>query len=172
MVKTLLRFLFYSLPLIAFLANSSEPRAEVAGSRGALHFGLPVKVIIYKSHRTLLPGLSGISPNTLHLQIGRPEAQELMAFIRTKALEHGVNPDLALWIARHESGFNPRAQGDGDASRGLWQISKIYHPEVSDGAAFGVASSTEWSLERIRSGKANEWSTYRFCKTLYGDCPF
>jgi hypothetical protein len=87
-------------------------------------------------------------------------------------LEYGVNPKLALWIVKHESQFNPRAKGDGEASRGLWQISKIYHPEVSDAVAFNVTSSTKWSLKRIRSGKAKEWSTYRLCRTLYEDCPF
>ena len=49
--------------------------------------------------------------------------------------------------------FNPHAKGDGEASRGLWQISKIYHPEVSDAMAFNVRSSTQWSLERIREEK-------------------
>jgi hypothetical protein len=106
------------------------------------------------------------------LQTGRPNAQEVKAYVRTQALEYGVNPNLALWIVKHESEFNPHAKGDGEASRGLWQISKIYHPEVSDAVAFNVAGSTEWSLDRIRSGKAREWSTYRFCRTLYQDCPF
>ena len=99
-------------------------------------------------------------------------AGEVQAYVREQASEYGVNPNLAVWIVKHESQFNPRAKGDGEASRGLWQISRIYHPEVSDAVAFNVASSTEWSLERIRSGKVNEWSTYRFCRTLYVDCPF
>ena len=172
MIKTILRLAFYSLPLMAFAANFTEPRAEVAGPGRVRQFSLPVKVIIYKSHRGQLAGLSRMAPDTLKLQSDSPDAREVKAFIRTEALERGVNPNLALWIAKHESGFNPRAKGDGEASRGLWQISKIYHPEVSDAAAFGVASSTEWSLERIRSGKVNEWSTYRFCRTLYGDCPY
>jgi hypothetical protein len=172
MIKTLLRLIFYSLPLMAFAANFTEPRAEVAGPGSTQHFAVPVKVIVYKSHRSQLARLPRISPNALKFEVEGFDARELRAFIRAEALEHGVSPKLALWIAKHESGFNPRAMGDGEASRGLWQISKIYHPEVSDAAAFGVASSTEWSLERIRSGKANEWSTYRHCRALYGDCPF
>ncbi len=84
----------------------------------------------------------------------------------------GMKPWIMALIRNLRFGSNPRAKGDGEASRGLWQISKIYHPEVSDAVAFNVASSTEWSLERIRSGKVNEWSTYRFCRTLYVDCPF
>jgi hypothetical protein len=103
---------------------------------------------------------------------GVPAAQAVKAYVEARALKYGVNPNLAIWIVKHESQFNPRAKGDGEASRGLWQISKIYHPEVTDATAFNMASSTEWSLGRIRAGKAYEWSTYRFCRTLYKDCPF
>ena len=119
-----------------------------------------------------LTNWSSAAANPLLWQPGKPTAREVKAYVQRQALEYGVDPHLALWIVKHESQFNPRAKGDGEASRGLWQISRIYHPEVSDAVAFNVASSTEWSLERIRSGKAYEWSTYRFCKTLYEDCPF
>jgi hypothetical protein len=171
-IKKFLWFTFYSLPLLAFAAHGTEPRAQVVSPQSTSHFSLPVKVTIYKSHMTQLASLSRIPANPLKLQSDRANAQEVKAYVQTQAMEYGVNPKLALWIVKHESQFNPRAKGDGEASRGLWQISRIYHPEVSDAVAFNVASSTEWSLERIRSGKVNEWSTYRFCRTLYEDCPF
>jgi soluble lytic murein transglycosylase-like protein len=171
-IKKLLRLIFYSLPLIAFVANSSEPRAEVSVPQSTQNFSSPLKVTIYKSQRTQFAGRSGSPEDPFRLPGGRPNVQEVKAYVRTEAVEYGVDPFLALWIVKHESSFNPRAKGDGKASRGLWQISKIYHPEVSDAMAFNVASSTEWSLERIRSGKVNEWSTYRNCRTLYADCPF
>jgi hypothetical protein len=174
----LLRLIFYSLPLIAFAANLTEPRAEVVSHVTASQVATPapfpaaLKVTIFKSQPRAAerpsvassPAAGPLRANLTPLQV--------KAYVRTEALEHGVNPQLALWIVKHESSFNPRAKGDGEASRGLWQISRIYHPEVSDAEAFNVASSTEWSLERIRSGKASEWSSYRFCRTLYGDCPF
>jgi hypothetical protein len=171
-IKKLLSLIFYSLPLLAFVAHGTEPRAEVVSPQSSRAFVVPGKVSIYKIRRAQLAGPFHLPANPLKLQSGRPTPQEVKAYVRTQAVEYGVNPTVALWIVRHESQFNPRAKGDGEASRGLWQISKIYHPEVSDAMAFNVASSTEWSLERIRSGKVNEWSTYRFCRTLYEDCPF
>jgi Transglycosylase SLT domain len=171
-IKKLLWLTFYSLPLIAFAAHGTEPRGGVVSVHSTQHSPLPGKVTIYKSHRAQLASLSRTPANPLKLQSDRLNPQEVKAYVQTEAVDHGVNPKLALWIVKHESQFNPRAKGDGEASRGLWQISKIYHPEVSDAVAFNVASSTEWSLERIRSGKVNEWSTYRFCRTLYEDCPF
>jgi hypothetical protein len=176
--RKLLCLTFYSLPVIAFAANLTEPRAQAVSAPTApsvarsANYPLPVKITIYKSHQAQFAGLTAAPANPLILRSERANAQEVKAYVRTEAVEHGVNPTLALWIVKHESQFNPRAKGDGEASRGLWQISKIYHPEVSDAMAFNVRSSTEWSLERIRAGKANEWSTYRFCRTLYEDCPF
>ena len=171
-IKKLLRLIFYFLPLIAFIANNTAPRAAVSPPQSTLNISSPLKVTIYKSQRTQLAGRSSSPDDPFRLPGGRPNVQEVKAYVRTEAVEYGVDPLLALWIVKHESSFNPRAKGDGEASRGLWQISKIYHPEVSDAMAFNVASSTEWSLERIRSGKVNEWSTYRNCRTLYADCPF
>lgn len=171
-IKKILWLTFYSLPVIAFAANFTEPRAQAISPPSAPTFSPPVKVTIYKSHRAQLASLPPIPATPLKLPIDRPTSQQVKAYVQTEALEHGVNPMLALWIVKHESQFNPRAKGDGEASRGLWQISKIYHPEVSDAMAFNVRSSTQWSLERIRAGKASEWSTYRFCRTLYEDCPF
>jgi soluble lytic murein transglycosylase-like protein len=186
MIKTLLRITFYSLPFIAFAANFTEPRAAMVSPAGAPNLAAPapaVRVTIYKS-RGLRPagaaaavslgGAKIIAARTFGLNsaTSRTNTQEVKAYVQNQAIERGVDPKLALWIVKHESSFNPRARGDGDASRGLWQISKIYHPEVSDVAAYSVASSTRWSLERIKEGKANEWATYRYCRTLYGDCPY
>jgi hypothetical protein len=172
MIKKLLWLTFYSLPFIAFVALGSEPRVQGASMATVPDFSGPVKVTIYKSRGVPGANLALATAMTQKPKSSLTTSEQLAAYIQTQALKHGVSPKLALWIVRHESQFNPRARGDGDASRGLWQISKIYHPEVSDAMAFGVRSSTQWSLERIKSGKANEWSTYRFCKTLYEDCPF
>jgi hypothetical protein len=171
-IKKLLWLVFYSLPLIAFAANLTEPRSEIVRPQNTLNFSMPVKVIIYKSRRAHFADVSRVLDGSVKLKGGVLAAQRVKAYVEARALKYGVNPNLAIWIVRHESQFNPRAKGDGEASRGLWQISKIYHPEVTDAMAFNVASSTEWSLGRIRAGKAHEWSTYRFCRTLYKDCPF
>jgi hypothetical protein len=173
MIKKLLWLTFYSLPVIAFAANFTEPGVHAVSSPLPPSLALPTRVVIHKSHRGQLASLPSAAPGSiLNLRSDRPTPLQVKAYVRTEAVDHGVDPVLALWIVKHESQFNPRAKGDGEASRGLWQISKIYHPEVTDAMAFNVRSSTEWSLERIREGKASEWSTYRFCRTLYEDCPF
>lgn len=82
-------------------------------------------------------------------------------YVAAQASLYGVNPALAACIVSHESRWRPDATGDDGNSRGLWQISRIWHPEVTDAAAYSAASSTQWSLARIRAGHVGQWSTYR-----------
>ena len=94
------------------------------------------------------------------------------AYVEVAAKTKSVNPQVAEWIVSHESRHHPEATGDGGESRDLWQINKVWHPEVSDACAYNVACSTDWSLERIRAGHIVEWSTWKYCKERFEDCPF
>ena len=65
---------------------------------------------------------------------------------------------LLLDIAFCESSFRTNVIGD-ITSRGLYQINKNAHPEVSDERAFSVIESTKWAIEVIKQGKQyKEWA--------------
>ncbi|MEO8361593.1 MAG: hypothetical protein ABI672_16280 [Vicinamibacteria bacterium] len=99
-------------------------------------------------------------------------------YVAAHAAKLGVDADLAVCIAEHESKFQADALGDGDLicpltgapqrSRGLFQISDCWHPEVPDDIAFSVTSATEWALSRMKDGHLSEWSTYGSCKKSVG----
>jgi hypothetical protein len=101
-----------------------------------------------------------------------PGRLNVRAYVQSASKAAGVNPRIAEWIVSHESGHRPKATGDEGESRGLWQINKAWHPEVSDTCAYDVTCSTDWSLERIRAGYVHEWSTWKYCKAWFEDCPF
>jgi hypothetical protein len=172
MTKKLLKLGFYFLPFVLFLFNFTERRAAAVSTPVPLNASPSLKVMLRKSHDATLASAPHAAADPFQQSSGRANTQEVKAYVRTQAVKKGVDPQLALWIVKHESSFNPHARGDGDASRGLWQISKVYHPEVSDDQAFGVATSTKWSLQRIHDGKVNEWSSYRNCRALYANCPY
>lgn len=87
--------------------------------------------------------------------------------VRAYALSIGVNPDLAACIVKHESEWVPSKKGDDGNSRGLWQISNVWHPEVPDAVAFSAVSSTIWSLRWIKTGHVGQWSTYwKYCTAI------
>jgi hypothetical protein len=102
----------------------------------------------------------------------RYQRGNVQAFVQSASKSAGVNPDVADWIVSHESRDHPEATGDGGVSRGLWQINKTWHPEVSNSCAYDVTCSTNWSLNRIRNGYVDEWSTWKYCKQRFDDCPF
>jgi hypothetical protein len=96
----------------------------------------------------------------------------VMAYVSAQAALKGVNVAKALWIVGHESQDGQNLRGDDGQSRGVWMISSIYHPEVSEKCADDLQCSTEWSLNRILAGHINEWTTYKFCRKWYASCPF
>lgn len=90
----------------------------------------------------------------------------LPALVRGYSIQFGINPVYSSCIVSHESQWDPTKPGDDGNSRGLWQISKIWHPEVSDSEANNPVSSTLWSLAWIKSGHAEQWSTYwEYCSS-------
>ena len=97
---------------------------------------------------------------------------EVPDYVQRSAKAAGVSPRVAEWIVSHESQHHPGATGDGGESRGIWQINRVYHPEVSDKCAYDVRCSTDWSLRRIHDGYVSEWSTWKYCHAWFDDCPF
>ncbi|MGH9679334.1 MAG: hypothetical protein ACRD4Y_05250 [Candidatus Acidiferrales bacterium] len=109
-------------------------------------------------------------PSTVAISPAR--RMSLRNYVQNAAKAAGVSPRVAEWIVSHESSHRPGITGDGGESRGLWQINRNWHPEVSDACAYDVRCSTRWSLERIREGHSNEWSTWKYCREKFEDCPF
>ena len=67
------------------------------------------------------------------------------------------NSFLLYELADCESSFRNLVVGD-ITSRGLYQINKNAHPEVSDQKSFSVIESTKWAIEVIRNGQQyKEW---------------
>lgn len=85
---------------------------------------------------------------------------DIPAMVYEQSVAFGINPKFSSCIVSHESQWDPTMPGDDGNSRGLWQISRVWHPEVSDSVAYNAVSSTLWSLNWIKEGHAGQWSTY------------
>ena len=106
-----------------------------------------------------------IAKPTVNQEVLNPD--EVEKYILQQAKAENVNQELVKWIVSHESQWGRRMYGDDFQSRGIWMISRIYHPEVSDACAMGLICSTRWSLNWIKKGHAGEWSTWRLRAKLY-----
>jgi len=88
------------------------------------------------------------------------------AIIRKIANEECVDPDLAVRVARCESGLNHKAKNinpDGSCDRGLFQINDKYHPEVSDDEAYNPIFSTKFFCKAFKNGNLSWWNVTRKC---------
>jgi len=90
-------------------------------------------------------------------------------YIEKEAVENGVDPQMALHVAKNESGYNQYVVGDKHLtckktgkpirSRGVWQINDCAHPTVTDEQAFDVVWSTEWTMKEMKKNSCKIWST-------------
>ena len=90
--------------------------------------------------------------------------------VRSEAVENGINPNLALCIASHESQLDPTKIGDTASktglSYGLWQIHLWAHKDVTETEALNPVSSTLWAMNQLKEGNAPIWTTYdEYCSS-------
>ena len=96
-----------------------------------------------------------------------------IAYIKQFAYLYGVNENLALCIAKNESGFNPEAVGDNSLAVGIfqWHLSswKIMRKKMGLSQAderTDVIESTKTAMFAISQGYGNWWTPFRkgICK--------
>jgi hypothetical protein len=86
--------------------------------------------------------------------------------IKRVAKEEGVDPELALKVAKCESNFDHRAKNvneGGSIDRGLFQINTKYHPEVSDDEAYNPITATKFFCKAFKEGNLYWWNASKDC---------
>lgn len=95
-----------------------------------------------------------------------PKVQSVEDQIRDIARSEGVDPDLAVRVARCESGFNPQAVNvneSGSKDRGVFQWNDKWHPEISDKCAFDVECATTEFCKAVKKGHLSWWNASKKC---------
>ena len=86
--------------------------------------------------------------------------------IREIATSYGVDPDLAVRVAKCESKLNESAcnvNAQGSKDRGLFQINDKWHPEVTDEQAFDPKFSTRFFSEAVKNNHLDWWTATKSC---------
>ena len=96
--------------------------------------------------------------------------------------KYNVDHDLAHYIAKHESNYDPNDTGDlkitcrvkgspgyGKAvyARGVYQITRCYYPEISDEMAFDPSFNIDYAMKVIAKGKKTCMSQFSTCRDYY-----
>lgn len=97
-----------------------------------------------------------------------PEAkfESIEDTIKRIAKAEGVDPNLALRVAKCESGLNPAIQNEntlGSLDRGLYQWNNRWHPEITDEVAFDVEESTLAFCKAVKAGHLDWWNASKKC---------
>jgi hypothetical protein len=79
-------------------------------------------------------------------------------YMVNEALVAGVDPQLAIGVAKAESGFNCEANGDNNHSHGCWQIFLPAHLDVTHEQAHDIIWSTNWALKEMKVNGCKIWS--------------
>lgn len=103
----------------------------------------------------------------------------IRSLIVAASTKYDVDPSLALYVAEHESSFDPTEVGDltincKDGSpvyaRGLYQITRCYWPDITDARAFDPIFSIDWAMNILSNEKKCK-QTFTTCRWFYEGIP-
>lgn len=86
--------------------------------------------------------------------------------IRRVAQEEGVDPNLAVRVAKCESGLDPTAKNKnkgGSEDRGLFQWNNYYHKGISNECAYDPECATRKFCKAVKNGHLDWWSATKKC---------
>lgn len=92
--------------------------------------------------------------------------EEVEKLIRAIAHTNSVDEELAVKVAKCESGLNCNAVNtnkDGSRDRGLYQWNEKWHPEIYDECAFDPTCATKKFCEAVRAGNLKWWDASKKC---------
>lgn len=89
-----------------------------------------------------------------------PDLSDIETMIRWKAARAGVDGNLAVAVAKAESGLRADAvnvNSTGSKDRGLYQWNDRFHPEITDAMAFDPETATDLFLKAFKEGHLSWW---------------
>ena len=150
---------FKPADIVAIIVVIGGMILKFSGIDGTVGILLTSVVIYYFGDRTIIAPL-------LKKAEEKKELAPVEEIIREEARKEGVDPDLAVRIAKCESGLDPKAvhiNKDGSKDRGVFQWNDKYHPEVNDDYAFNPKLATREFCKAFKNGNLSWWNTSKNC---------
>jgi len=110
----------------------------------------------------------------------------MISLIRTAAQSAGANPEIAVWIAQHQSQLDPTTVGDKNfvcnlpnsplygqitPSYGLYQINQCSHPDISIASSEDPTFAANWAAQQIATGNTDVFSSWKMRCLWYEAAP-
>lgn len=132
---------------------------KFAGIDGTVGTMLMLVVAFYFGKKEIYDKVKTLKPT--HAKVKTVEEQ-----IREIANEEGVNADLAVRVAKCESGLDVGARNknkNGSIDRGLFQWNDKWHPEITKECAYGIECSTRAFCKAFKKGHLSWWDASKKC---------
>jgi len=125
------------------------------------------------------------TPTSVSYADGLPQEEivkyEIPAMVTYYATQYGVSQELAHYMAKNESQYNPLETGDLTITchennqykgkpvyaRGVYQITRCYYPKVTDAQAFDPAYNIQFAMNIISKGKDDCINQFSTCRDYY-----
>ena len=155
------------------MPNLKEGKIYFGGIGGIIVGGMAGVIANHDGITTFLAGYAGTSLITYLVANNTNNTTTICTTIeqqiRDASKSAGIDPDLAVRIAKCESSLNPAAvnvNSDGSMDRGLFQINNKAHPEISDLQAFNTNDSIQFFIKAFKEGHISWWNSSKTCWDL------
>lgn len=150
---------FQPIDIIAIFVVVGGLILKFSGADGVVGTILTTVILFYFGKKTLVDSI-------IERKLPEAKAETVEQIIKRVALGEGVDPGLALRVAKCESGLNPAAtnrNANGSLDRGLYQWNDKWHPEITDEIAFDVERATKAFCAAEKAGHLDWWNATRTC---------
>jgi len=157
--KDMFQISFKPIDIIAIITIIGGLILKFSGIDGTIGTLLTAVVLFYF-------GKKEIYDKSKEKTVSWPKAKTIEEIIRIIAKEESVDPDLAVRVAKCESGLNPAATNtnlNGTIDRGLYQWNTKWHPEISDEVAFDAEKATRAFCKAFKEGHLDWWNATKEC---------
>lgn len=155
----MLQSYFKPIDIIAIITVVGGLILKFSGADGTVGTLLTMIVAFYF-------GKKEIYDKVITTKLPEAKTETVEEIIRKIAKQESVDPELAVRVARCESGLNPAAKNvnaPDSIDRGLFQWNNKYHPEITDVCAYDVECSTSAFCKAFKNGNLSWWEATKKC---------
>lgn len=147
------------IDVIAIITITGGLVLKILNIDGTVGLILTTIVLFYFGKKEVVDKIKGA-------KIKEAKTETVEQIIRRIAKNEGVDPKLAVRVAKCESGLNPAAKNinsDGSIDRGLFQWNSRWHPEITGPVAFNAEKSTRAFCKAFKEGHLSWWDATKKC---------
>ena len=125
---------------------------------------IPVQASILPQN-ALIPPIPQEIPKNLTTGKFSSSSRAIIGIIEREAKTYGVNPELALYLAKIESNYEPRAKNPSSTAKGIYQWIDSSWSENCQGDVYDPVDNIVCAMKTISKGGLRHWTADKTIKS-------